>query len=133
MLKGFALVRHFEEVVRHLAEKGHTVILTEAKRKVSRTNIPDAVARLPGCSAIRASVGGRHPSDFCGLWTSAASDVLDVWICKPPADVVCCSHAVGGLPSEVTLPAPRWHNLVRPRIGDELAQMLVHVAGDEKS
>ena len=57
VLKGFALVRHFEEVVRHLAEKGHTVILAEAKRKVRRQNIPDSVARLPACSAIQASVG----------------------------------------------------------------------------
>ena len=57
VLKGLALVRHFEEVVRHLAEKGHTVILAEAKRKISRMKLPDALARLPGCSAIRASVG----------------------------------------------------------------------------
>ena len=61
MLKGFALVRHLEEVVRHLAEKGHTVILTEAKRKASRTNIPDAVARLPSCSTITGFGGWSTP------------------------------------------------------------------------
>ena len=57
VLKGLAMVRHFEDVVRHLAEKGHTVILAEAKRKVSHTKLPDALARLSGCSAIRVSVG----------------------------------------------------------------------------
>lgn len=57
VLKGFGLIRHFEEVVQHLVTNGHTVILAQAKVKAGRETVPDSLRRLPGCSAIPASIG----------------------------------------------------------------------------
>ena len=57
VLKGFGLIRHFEEVVQHFVTNGHTVILAQAKVKAGRETVPDSLRRLPGCSTIPASIG----------------------------------------------------------------------------
>ena len=67
-------------------------------------------------------VHSRPECTSCGI----LDEMCPVWLSQS-------SLCFGGLKGEVLLPAPRWYDLVGSRVSDELAQMLVHVAGHEKS
>lgn len=53
VLKGLALLRHYDEVFEHLAAQGHTVIFAPLKRRPSES-LPDALAQHHNCSLVDA-------------------------------------------------------------------------------
>ena len=55
VLKGLALVRHFEEMVERLAADGHTIILAPYKTKTDTAPLPDSLARLTNCTVVPAT------------------------------------------------------------------------------
>lgn len=66
VLKGLALVRHFDEVVTHLADAGHQIILAPTKFGDEEL-LPDGLAAHANCSVVSASVKRANAPTTVGI------------------------------------------------------------------
>lgn len=75
VLKGLALLRHFDEVLRQLAERGHQIVLADPKEHVEDQRLPDLLDH-PRISVVRAPRSRGDALKFTALVVRRIRDYL---------------------------------------------------------
>jgi hypothetical protein len=75
VLKGLPLLRHFEETLAHLAERGHRIVLADLKEHPDAREVPERL-KHPGVSVVRAPRNRADHLKFTALVVRRIRDYL---------------------------------------------------------